>query len=134
MLERNNKSGVNRINSYREKDNRAIKCESKYGAYDKEAEIKKKAQSIDARIEFDDERYKSLTSAFMNTIHAKRIDIDSSDFDEKMEEILQTIYQSKTFNIRYPNDDKERVKNAILRAVNKEKDRLKKSEKGRVDE
>lgn len=110
------------------------KCERRYGAYDREAEIKKNAQSVDERIEFDDERYKALTSAFMNTVHARGINVLAIDFDEKMEEILQTIYQSKMFEMRYKNDDKKRVENAILRAVNEERDRLGKSEKGRDDE
>ena len=68
----------------------------------------------------------------------EEINMLAIDFDEMMEEILQTIYQSKMFEMRYKNDDKQRVKNAILRVVNKErekiKEELKKSEKGRDDE
>ena len=74
----------------------------------------------------------------MNTIHAREINVLAIDFGEKMAEILQTIIQSKMFEMRYKNDDKQRVNNAILRAVNKERERikkeLKKSEKGRDDE
>ena len=134
MLERNNKSGVSRINKYRDKTGgRQIKCENRYNAYDKEAATKKNAQIVDARIEFEDKRYEALTKIFMNTIHARNLDVFDTGFDEIMEEILQTIYQSKLFEVRYKNDDKTRVKNAILRAVNKERNK-KKTEKGRDDE
>ena len=139
MLERNNKSGVSRINGYRDKTGgRQTRYEHKYAAYDKEAATKKKSERADKIIEHDDERYRSLTTAFMNTIHAREINVLAIDFGEKMAEILQTIYQSKMFEMRYKNDDKQRVNNAILRAVNKERERikkeLKKSEKGRDDE
>ena len=139
MLERTNKSGVSRIKGYREKTGgRQTKCERRYGAYDKEAAAKKNLQKVDTMIEYDDKRYEALTTVFMNTVYAREINMLAIDFDEMMEEILQTIYQSKMFEMRYKNDDKQRVKNAILRVVNKErekiKEELKKSEKGRDDE
>ena len=134
MLERNNKSGVNRIKNYRDKTGgRHIRCEKKYHAYDKDAEIRKNAEKANERIEYYNERYCSLTKVFMNTINAREIDIMSKDFDEKIEEILQAIFQSKVFEVRYRNDDKQEVKNAILRAVNEQRNRIK-SEKGRDDE
>lgn len=69
------------------------------------------------------ERYESVVILFMNELKRRNIDLDETDFEAKMDEILQRIFESKYFKSRFPNENLNDIRNAVLRKINLDKQR-----------
>lgn len=64
-----------------------------------------------------DQRYAVIVNLFMAEVNKRKVDINSADFDEKMNEILQTIFHSTFFKKRFPKESLVDIKSTILRRV-----------------
>lgn len=78
----------------------------------------------DEKLKYFDERYSMITTVFINELSKRNISLNDVDLDRKIDEILSTICEGKYYQTRFEKDNIKDVKNAILRKVNLEKQKL----------
>ena len=81
-------------------------------------------KKYDEKLKYFDERYAMITKVFMNEIVKRKISIDDPELDDKIDEILSFICEGRYYQSRFQNDNIIDVKNAVLRRVNAEKQKI----------
>ena len=109
--------------------NNTEKKSFQYNASESQMIAERNRKSNEKKIKFFDERYSIIVDLFMKEIEKRKINIEDKNFNDQMDEILEKLFQSKFFEMRFPNDNVKDVKNAVLRKVNSLKQQ--KLEKGR---
>lgn len=84
----------------------------------------KRTKQLDDKLKSFDERYALIVNCFMNELSKRRISINEPNLDNKIDEILSSISEGKYFQSRFADDDMKDIKNAVLRRVNTEKQKI----------
>lgn len=84
----------------------------------------KRTKQLDDKLKSFDERYALIVNGFMNELSKRKISINEPNLDNKIDEILSSISEGKYFQSRFADDDMKDIKNAVLRRVNTEKQKI----------
>lgn len=128
MRERKTRTGINRLGNpssiaKRASNIRTIREYDLISSKGKEKHLKRVDQ-YDEKLKAFDQRYSLITTVFMNELDKRKISVNDLDIYEKIDEILSLICEGKFFKSRFENDKLTDVKNAILRKVNTEKQKI----------
>ncbi len=87
-------------------------------AYIEEKRIKEAAE---AKIKADDKRYTVLVIAIKNELLKRNINISDSEFDIKLDEIIEGILEKPATAKRFLGANTKDIRNAVKRSINREK-------------
>ena len=74
----------------------------------------------DQEIKYYDRRYDGLTSYILLQLKKRKANINDENFDINLDDITNSILESKLFRNRFPFDKQEDIKNAVKRKINAE--------------
>ena len=102
--------------SYTQKENMGIA----YDSIAKKAQEAKSQKMVDEKIKALDKRYMSIVSIIYNELNKRNgcsDKLDTSEFDSRVDEIIQTILKNELFK-RFRNDNPIDIRNAVKRRIN----------------
>ncbi len=79
--------------------------------------LKKAAQSKDEQIRIQDARYTTIVSVILREIQKRDINYDDSEFDIKIDQIIEMLQQNPFFK-RFNEDSVIDIRNAVKRRLN----------------
>ncbi len=79
--------------------------------------LKKASQSKDEQIRIQDARYTTIVSVILREIQKRDINYDDSEFDIKIDQIIEMLQQNPFFK-RFREDSVIDIRNAVKRRVN----------------
>lgn len=91
--------------------------------FDKLAKIDKNSERVRIReqeIRYFDRRYDGLTSYILLQLKKRKANINDENFDINLDDITNSILESKLFKDRFSFDKQEDIKNAVKRKINAE--------------
>ena len=87
-------------------------------AYVRDKEI---ATRVESKIKADDKKYSTLVIAIKNELLKRNIDISDSEFDIKLDEIIEGVLAKPVIAKRCTGAKISDIRNAVKRSINKEK-------------
>lgn len=93
---------------------------NKNTAYDiisKRTETNLKIKNAEERVKLLDEKYTTIVSVILNEIHKRNIYKDDPEFNEKIDQIIETLQHNSFFKV-IKDDNPRDIRNVVKRRLN----------------